>query len=282
MWFEIILILLGGIFTLSLSVKAVIDNKDQEEETKKYQKSSEDLQQKLNHKADELKQKTDEIIRLNEELRIQSDSHSLDLKRMTKPIPEKIVANFYMLLDLPENELEAVAVFFENNRNSNIITAGHGGNKSEMLSQLLVSSITINLTMGGEKARKIELLYSQQPIRFSNGLRSGNGEFTLSFKRDLKKVSFDGWFLDSYACNSNSHTLYDFENFKVTFSCQFGTPENVFGQQRYISNGNHLVKIESLNLQFYLGNMNGFQFSVPKLDNIDVNKFQGSGQMDLS
>ncbi len=279
--FEIIFAVLAGIFPIIVSVWAIHKSNKQEEETLKYQNQSIDLQKKLN-------EKTDEIIDLNKQLKNQADSHAVELKKMTKPIPKKVYANFLTDIVIEDIELEPIINYY----------AGEGKDQTNLISKSLYNNLPFNsstiellfqsnfhsiITIRGDGGKNINLTFSQHPISISEDiLETSNGKFIIGFNSETKKVCANCWFDLSKKCTSNSHTLFDFQNFEIDVTFQFFLPQRLNNRMVMAMDNENRIKLKLISTDFYFDDLGGFHMNIDNYIEQMTNSFSSKGKIDIS
>lgn len=285
MW-EILFIILGGILTVGLSVMAVIKGNKQEADVKKYQDESRRLQKETKDLQIRLSEKSDKIILLNEELRKLSNSQVKELKSMTKKIPSNVETLVNFKVPISESDKEILRTHFDHRKEgkSNIITRSlykQSGLNMGTINSLFTSSIELHLTFTGKNSdKKWNIFFKQQPILFTEHPLADNGTFMLYFDDDFNLL-LTGFFIRSAQCTSNSHSMYDFEEYELSFTISFSKPVNIHDKLMYMTLSDDKLVLEPSDLHLYLANQSGFQFKIEDFKEIRKNSFTSKGSLDL-
>lgn len=285
MW-EILFIILGGILTVGLSIMAVIKGNKQEFETKKYQEESRRLQEETRLLQDKLSEKSDQIISLNEELRRLSDSQANELRRMTKKTPSQVLVSPHFKVHMSEKERQNLFTQISSSQGlkSNIITKSFyekSGIKSRTLDLLFTSSIKVHLKFTGRNSGKeLNVVVEQFPINYTDHVLTSHGRFMLYYDEHFN-LMLNGSHITSVLCISNTHSLYDFEDYELQLEVTFSEPTVLDGKVAYALLPEETLVVEPLNFNLRLDNMSGYNFQTDNWKEIKTNLYSTKGSLDL-
>lgn len=283
---EISLIIIGGLITVVVSITAVIKGNKQEAETKRYQEESRELQAETKELQIQLGKKSDQIIALNEELRKLGNAQEGALKKMTKKIPSKVNSGIALKVPLAEEEEKILR-----NHLPKIVVRGTENIISRSLYQqsglgiptinlLFISRINFNLKLTGANADKswnINFLLS--PEAFTDTFMPTGGQFMLYYNED-SGLEVMGNGMPSIRCFSNSHTMYDFAEYELSFQMSFSKPDIIAGgHQVYVGYTDDRLVLEPKRIS--ISSESGLQFIMEKFEETQANLFNTKGSLDL-
>lgn len=284
--FEIILLGIAGLITVGLSIKNIIENSEKEAKLKNVQTdliNKQDLLINLqNNHSEELKTKSDEIIRLQKLLQDKNDTQLELMDRMNNPIPESIKLVFNSNVEISNNELEKLKSTFTSNPNLN--------NYLPFDSKLIVpefkqinsfKNLYIRISIVFEKNEKrMEMIFERGPLNL-HGYNTDqiDNSFMLSYSSQQSNVIFNGFWLKSnkIIINYKSPSLKDFYNSKTIIKYEFGNPYQVQVGSRtpsiayLMSNENDL----KLNIKTITLHHDNYKINIENLKKINSKSFDG-------
>ncbi|WP_192501560.1 hypothetical protein [Flavobacterium sp. PL002] len=284
--FEIILLGIAGLITIGLSIKNIIENSDKELKLKKVQTdliSKQDMLINLqNTHSNELKNKSDEIIRLQNLLQEKNNTQLELMDRMNSPIPEFIDLVFNSTLEIPDKEFEKLKKTFVSNPNlSNLLPFDSKLINQEFENIDSFKNIYFSLDVTFDKnGKKMNINFKRGPLSlYGYNTAYTINSFILSYSSEESKIKFNTISLKSNEITTNykSPSLEDFINSKVTIRYHFGFPYkmhvgNVPSSPFYISNreNNLRLNFNSINL-----NHKNYNINIKNLKKIDSKSFEG-------
>lgn len=259
---EILLIIAAGIVPVISAIYSLSLRSKKDIEMIEMQRNFESETYRLheNHSA-EIKEKTDTITRLQNELKQKQDEQITNLKRLGTPISNVANVTFVTQINVPENEF---LQFMEDIKNSNIHTGNllpanipsttAIGQKTDQFKDIL-----IKLTLSIKNRKGASISYMKSGVAQLMGLneKNQNDTYILSYREDLKTIKLTAISKEMYI-NSPTHinlSMMDFENADIEFTIEFFLPIALkVGQQiqqQYRHEKDFLdLKIEQLRITF--------------------------------
>jgi len=240
MW-ELILVSLAGFITVGLSVNSIIKSKRQENELKAKQDSLNEAQKKIingqnsiiqlqEKYSNELKQKTDDVIKLQMLLQDKSDKQLGEIERINNPIPENVELYFEAYFELTKIEKIEINDII---KQKNIFGIGdfllpfdfNKTNKSfEKINSL--KDVAFGITIIFEKnGKKLQISLQKTPIALS-GYHVLNKPEYFSATAKKNEIIFNCLYIltNDIRTNYKTNSILDFINSDVKVNYQFTYP----------------------------------------------------------
>jgi len=284
--FEIILLGIAGLITVGLSIKNIIENSEKETQLKNTQKDLINKQNLLinlqNNHSEELKTKSDEIIRLQNLLQEKNDIQLELIDRINTPIPESLELVFNSTLKIPDNELKKIKNTFATNPNlSNYLPFDSKLINQEFENVDSFKNIFFSLDVTFEKnGKKMNIIFKRGPLSLHGyNIAQTTNCFILSYSSEKSNINFDAISIESNKITTNykSPSLKDFYNSKITFTYDFASPYQIQSGSAppsifYISDKKNSLK---LNFKLLTLHHKNYIINIENLKKIGPKSFEG-------
>lgn len=238
MW-EIIFITMAGLVTIGLSINSILKSDKQETELKAKQDALINAQQQIIEKQNslaglqeihskEIKDKSDEVIRLQKLLQEKSDFQLKEINRIKNPVPTKLGVTFSTTLNISNKEFDEIysAMMQVRPTRSNQLPLDFNVTNAgvEKINAFKDMSLQVNIVFqNGDKKMSISI---KPPLRYNGynvAFTSKNAMLLFIKKEEEKTIGFDGLDIETedIKCNYLSPSLTDFTNADVTVTFEF-------------------------------------------------------------
>ncbi len=210
---EIVLICLGGFITVGLSINSIIKSNNQEQE---------------------LKDKTDKIIELQEALREKSEIQIKNLEKLNNPIPKEFEISFFSSIKVDSIEFKQLQKAAS--KNGNHLPVSRNNKKIERLNKLKDAQIIIKIVFRNNE-KEMTVGFDQTPIQFVgfNTSLTNNNTFLMGVAQESIHFIGSNLSTNNIVTNYDSPSLVDFKNCDVTFKIELGFPNLYKLGEKYTS-----------------------------------------------
>ena len=239
---EIIFISLAGLITVGLSVNSLLKSDKQESQLKEKQNQLSAAQESIitnqtalinlqEKHSKELKDKSDEVIRLQGLLQDKSDVQLKVLDRIKNPIPESLNIMFSASLVLSKDEFSKILAISKMKfpERGNLLPFDYNKTNDAFDKINALKDVSFNLTIFFEKDGKLlKVLLKRLPIAFLGyNANNSNNAIVMSIQESSEKILFEGFLLETKDITTNYKTpsLLDFNGSKVKITYDFFYPQ---------------------------------------------------------